>query len=96
MQYYTILGQRVGSHIVPSPPLPKPILSFQWAGALTQNKKLAIATLSTITAVSALAMRGGGKGDSKTPPIQASSGDEERFIKYLPPQPVRLAMGARG
>jgi len=57
MQYYTILGQRVGSHI------------------------LAIATLSTITAVSALAMRGGGKGDSKTPPIQASSGDEERFIK---------------
>jgi hypothetical protein len=43
-----------------------------------------MATLGTTAAVAYLGLRGDGK-EKTTPPIQASSGDEEKFIKYVSP-----------
>ncbi|KAF2403342.1 hypothetical protein EJ06DRAFT_553687 [Trichodelitschia bisporula] len=42
---------------------------------------LAIATLSSVFAVSAISMRSPASAKSQGPPIQASSKDEESFIK---------------
>lgn len=64
-------------------------------GGADANQKLAMATLGTLSVVSTLALRGGDKGD-KVPPIQASSGDEERFIKYHPPPPLLSVLPATG
>lgn len=46
------------------------------------NFQLAMATLGTLFGGSYWATRGGGsKGDTKTPPINAGSKDEENFIQ---------------
>lgn len=57
VQYYTVAGRQVGSHI------------------------LAMTVLGTTGFLSWLATRGGGKQQQKTPPIQASTKDEENFIQ---------------
>jgi hypothetical protein len=44
-----------------------------------------MATLGSVIGIVALAT--GGKKDKTTPPIQASSSDEEKFIKYAHPLP---------
>ncbi|KAF3930761.1 hypothetical protein ABW20_dc0100403 [Dactylellina cionopaga] len=57
VQYYTILGRSVGSHV------------------------LSMATLGTVFGISYLSMGGGSKKAQQSPPIQASSKDEENFIQ---------------
>lgn len=49
------------------------------------TKQLAIGTLTTVFGGAFLATRGGGKkeGAKNTPPINASSKEEENFITYV-------------
>ncbi|CUS08093.1 unnamed protein product [Tuber aestivum] len=55
------------------------VAMYTVAGRQVGSHVLAMATLGTTFALSALAM--GGKKTQTTPPIQASSSDEEKFIK---------------
>ncbi|TGZ82623.1 hypothetical protein EX30DRAFT_339905 [Ascodesmis nigricans] len=54
---------------------------FDIAGKKVGSHVLAMLTLGTTFGGAYLATRGGNKEAKKLPPIQASSGDEEAFIK---------------
>jgi len=86
---YTILGQKVGSHVVSgnrvdtSAELPLhwfPAIDCYCANALAFSQ-LAMITLGTTFGGAILASRGGGKKTTQTPPINASTQDEADFIK---------------
>ncbi|KAG0640614.1 hypothetical protein HOY80DRAFT_1041375 [Tuber brumale] len=55
------------------------VAMYTIAGRQVGSHVLAMATLGTVFTLSALAI--GGKKTETTPPIQASSSDEEKFIK---------------
>jgi hypothetical protein len=46
-------------------------------------EQLAMLTLGTTGAIGYFGLRGDGKADKTVPPIQASSGDEEKFIRLV-------------
>lgn len=48
-----------------------------------ENAQLAMLTLGTTFAGSYLALRGGPKDKKPSPPINATSKDEEAFIQYV-------------
>ncbi|KAH8146671.1 uncharacterized protein LAJ45_09354 [Morchella importuna] len=55
------------------------VAMYTIAGRQVGSHHLAMATLGSVIGIVALAT--GGKKDKTTPPIQASSSDEEKFIK---------------
>jgi len=93
VEYYTILGRKVGSHIVSisSPPgatLHCRRIAIQRIQASLSNvctSQLAMATLGTAFVGGYFGLSGGKKPQDKAkgPPINAGSKDEEKFIKYV-------------
>lgn len=77
---YTIAGRQVGSHWVTIPPLqpqtPHPLTPIL-------HQQLAIATLSTVFGGAFAFAKSGPAKATTTPPINASSKDEEQFIQYV-------------
>ncbi len=82
---YTIAGRQVGSHVV------RPRSSLEHSadkkglglyGYRTDNAQLAMATLGVLFGGSWAATRGGSKAPQSTPPINAGSKDEEKFIQF--------------
>ncbi|EXJ68988.1 uncharacterized protein A1O5_07923 [Cladophialophora psammophila CBS 110553] len=57
------------------------VAMYNVAGRQVGSHWLAIATLSTAFGLPWLLTRGGGSKKSSTPPINASSKDEEKFIQ---------------
>ncbi|KAL2073996.1 hypothetical protein VTL71DRAFT_7774 [Oculimacula yallundae] len=71
VQMYTIAGRQFGSHVVR--PLSRP--------AQSSSSSLAMITLGVLGGGAALSMGGSTAKKTQGPPINASSPDEESFIK---------------
>ncbi|KAA8914896.1 hypothetical protein FN846DRAFT_245672 [Sphaerosporella brunnea] len=54
---------------------------FDIAGKKVGSHVLAMLTLGTTAGIAYLSMRGGDKKEKNLPPINAESGDEEKFIR---------------
>ena len=92
VEYYTILGRKVGSHIVCLPircalavPRRRRDQCTRASFTNTSALQLAMATLGSAFVGGYFGLSGGKKPEDKAkgPPINASSKDEEKFIKYV-------------
>ncbi|PLB50597.1 hypothetical protein P170DRAFT_435791 [Aspergillus steynii IBT 23096] len=63
------------------------VVYYQIAGRKVGSHHLAMGVLGSLFGGVYLATRGGGAKKEATPPIQASSKDEETFIQYVFPAP---------
>ncbi|KAF8464069.1 hypothetical protein BDZ91DRAFT_730674 [Kalaharituber pfeilii] len=59
------------------------VAKFNILGKQVGSHYLALLTLGSTFAIAKLAMGGGDKNQKPTPPIAASSGEEEEFIKQF-------------
>ena len=81
---YSIAGRQVGSHWVTIPSsTPSPIPQTPHLLTPILHQKLAIATLSTVFGGTFAYAKSGPAKATTTPPINASSKDEEKFIQYV-------------
>jgi hypothetical protein len=99
VQMYKVLGRQVGSHHVRIIPLQSSVISFRicdvqlsWGNVLLVHAKLAntfsqlaMGVLATVFGGVALMGSGGQAKKTQGPPINASSSDEENYIKYVCP-----------
>ncbi len=80
---YTIAGRQVGSHVV------RPTFSIDSDPSnLLTLLKLSMLTLGTMATIPFLMSGGKGAKKDNTPPINAGSKDEEKFIQYESKPPV--------
>ncbi|KAM0121456.1 hypothetical protein ACP6JC_001879 [Aspergillus fumigatus] len=59
------------------------VVYYQIAGKQVGSHVLAMGVMGTLFGGIYLSTRGGGQKKQATPPIQASSKDEEKFIQYV-------------
>ncbi|KAG2416616.1 hypothetical protein HFD88_007831 [Aspergillus terreus] len=82
--YYQLAGKKVGSHVVRASRLPARSAWLPYPNSSVgrgYDAPLAMGVLGSLFGGVFLATRGGDKQKQTTPPIQASSKDEETFIQ---------------